>query len=400
MKIQLQNILFSPWGSGIGNYLYYVSKTLLKLNHEPSVLCGRHRKNLAGDEVYEGIKIVRYPDYAPAKLLYSARLSFLSVFTYQRKLTDFIRRRSRDADAIWARHPYCAYACAKAFPDKPLIYIQAGAWPKALKRLNSIAPGSWRRKISFKLHSFQNYYIEKKAIAMSNKVVALSTIMKKEISEFYRLPPDKIISIPPGVDLERFKAREKDSSALAELSIPEGSKIILSVCRLSPEKNIVMLLRAFARIDTYGIYLVIVGEGQEKEHLKSLSRELKIGGKVIFTGHRRDPEKFYNIADIFVLPSVYEGFGHVYLEAMASGLPCVGLRSDYPRVVVATEEIIRDGETGYLADPDQVEDLSGKIKRIIFDNELRVKMGEAARKACEQKYSWEEHVKKILRLTG
>ena len=80
-------------------------------------------------------------------------------------------------------------------------------------------------------------------------------------------------------------------------------------------------------------------------------------------GNRADVERFYSIADVFVLPSTYEGFGQVFLEAMASGVPCIGLSSDYPNIIVACDEIIRDGRTGYLADPYSIDVLAEKIEK-------------------------------------
>lgn len=391
MKIQLQNMLFYPAIGGIETYLYYASKTLPKVGHEPTILCSQHEPNLPMKDVYDGIEIIRYPTYHLPKPLFA-----FNQFYYIEKLQKFIRNNSKDVDAIWSRHPYCTYASCKALPKIPIIYVQAIVFPSFLKyaseKLNSV------RKIYFRIRSPQDYYIEKKAMEMCDRIVVLSKIRMREISDFYKFPKEKFEVIPPGIDLERFKPREKDRDLLRKLGISEKAKIILTACRLSSEKNLEMLIKAFSYIDYDDCYLIIAGDGPDRVYLEQLTRTLQLTKKIRFVGFRRDIKRFYSISGVFVLPSKYEGFGHVYLEAMASGVPCIGLRSDYPRVIVASEEIIRNGETGYCVDPYSIEDLSEKMSEILFDDKLKDKMSKKARVICESEDSWEVHVESILKL--
>jgi glycosyltransferase involved in cell wall biosynthesis len=121
---------------------------------------------------------------------------------------------------------------------------------------------------------------------------------------------------------------------------------------------------------------------------------------VRFAGFRRDVHRFYSIADVFVLPSLYEGFGQVFLEAMASGIPCIGVRSDYPKVIVASEEVIVEGKTGFCVDPYSTSDLAESIVRVIRDDDVRRQMSRNARELCELKYSWSSHVQRVKRVFG
>ncbi|GAG65199.1 unnamed protein product [marine sediment metagenome] len=391
MKVQLQNTLFYPATGGIENYLYHASKILLRMGHEPTILCSRHQPNLPAKEVYEGIKIIRHPYYHLPKPLFAFNLIY-----YEKSLQKFVKTNSKDIDAIWSRHPYCTYASCKALQEIPTIYIQATVWPSFLRYASEKLKGV--RKIFFRVQNLQDYYIEKKAMEMCDKIVVLSKIRMREISDFYKFPKNKFEIVPPGIDLERFKPRERDKKLLNTSKISENAKIILTVCRLSPEKNVSMLIKAFAKLNIENTYLLIVGDGPNKLYLKQLAKELSINSKVKFLGFRKDIEKFYSIADVFILPSKYEGFGHVYLEAMASGVPCVGLRSDYPNIIVASEEIIRDGQTGYCADPYSIEDLAEKIEEIISNDELRYRMGRESREICEKEYSWEKHVQALIKI--
>lgn len=392
MKIQLQNTRFYPATGGIENYLYYAAETLLKKKHKPTILCSKHLPDLPMKDIYENIEVIRYPAYHLSKPLFAFNLLY-----YEIRLQEFIRNNSNGVDIIWARHPYCTYASCKALPKIPIIYIQATVWPYYLryasKKINVF------RKAFFQVQNLQDYLIEKRAMEMCNKIVVLSKIRMQEISDFYKFSKEKFDVVPPGIDLDRFKSREKDMRLLIELNLPKSANIILSVCRLDPGKNVEMLIKAFAKINVNDTYLVVVGDGSERLYLEILAKKLNIDNKVKFAGFRKDVERFYSIADVFVLPSIYEGFGHVYLEAMASGVPCIGLRSDYPRVIVASEEIIRDCRTGYLADTYSIEDLSEKVEKIISDEKKKEKMSEEAQKICKKEYSWDRHIERILELS-
>ncbi len=392
MKIQLQNTAFYPAVGGIENYLYYASRTLLKMKHKPIILCSQHKPNLLVKDIYHNIQIIRYPAYHLPKPLFAFDLMY-----YIKRLQKFITDNSKDVDAIWSRHPYCAYASCKALQRTPIIYIQATVWPSLLRYAFPNLDGI--RSMAFRIKNLQNYYVEKKAMEMCHKIVVLSKIRMREISDYYNFPKEKFEVIQPGIDLERFKPTERAETLLQDFGISKNAKIVLSVCRLSPEKNIEMLINAFAKINLTDTHLVIIGDGPQKPYLEQLIRKLNLINKVKFLGFRKDVERFYSIADVFVLPSKYEGFGHVYLEAMASGVPCIGLKNDYPKVIVASEEIIEEGVTGFTADPYSVDDLADKIEKIISDEKLKQTMGEKGRKACEEKYSWTDCVEKLLQVS-
>jgi len=393
MKIQLQSTSIYPIVGGIENYIYYVSKNLLKLGHKQIILCSQNQKNVPTKDIYKYIKIVGFP---PFHFLMKPFV-ICNLFYYEKMLQKFIKNNSDNIDAVWTRHPYYAYASGKVLKKIPIIYIQATAWPLFLKykysRLN------YFNKIIFHIQRLQNYYIEKKAMDMCDQIVVLSKIRKKEICDFYKFSEEKFKVLPPGIDLERFKIRKKEGKLLKKLNIDKNAKIVLTVCRLSPEKNIEILIKAFSKIKSINSYLLIVGDGPNKIYLQQIAKDLNIIDKIRFLGFKRDVEKYFSIADVFVLPSKYEGFGHVYLEAMASGVPCIALKSDYPKIIVASEEIIRDGRTGYCVDPYSIEDLAEKIYKIISDNDLRVHMGLESRKICEENYSWENHVRMLIKLT-
>jgi glycosyltransferase involved in cell wall biosynthesis len=359
------------------------------MGHSPSILCSKHEDNLSYREIYEGIKIIRHPKYSLPKLLY-----LFNLLNYEHRLNKFIQKNSIYDDVILARHPYYAYSSCQVL-EKPIIYIQATVWP----RFQDIT--SKNRNIGFKIAAkslkLQNYYIEKKAIEMSDRIVVLSEIRRKEICDYYQIERNKFLVIQPGVDLEKFKPRERDLNFMRELNLSKECHIILTVCRLSPEKNVDMIIRSFAKLRAASSILIVVGDGPERTYLEKLTKRLCIAERVRFVGMRNDVERFYSLADVFILASTYEGFGQVFLEALASGVPCIGLKSDYPKILVASEEIIQDGVTGYCIDPYSIDDLTEKLDKILSQEDIANYMRKSSRQVCEKKYSWEGHAATILK---
>ena len=389
MNIQLQNNVFFPARGGIENYLYYASKNLLKLNHKPTILCSRHLPNLPMEETYEGIRILRH---LPCSMRFPA--SLLHPLYYLGRLQRVIKKYSRDVDIVWSRQPAYCYSSCKTL-QVPVIYIQAVVWPLTHELLvKSVKP---TKKLWKNIISPQLFFIEERAMLACDRIVVFSKINRRHITDYYGISSKKFRVIPPGVDLERFDVREKDKEILKELEVPRGGKVVLTVTRLVPRKNIHMLVEVLSRIDRKDVYLVVIGDGPQRQRLEKLARNLGVGGQVRFVGFRTDVERFYSIADVFALPSMYETFGHVFLEAMASGVPCIGLKVNYPEVITACDEIIDNGKTGYTLEA-SINDLETKIRKLILDPELRQKMGVEARKTCERRYSWEKHAKDVLEL--
>ncbi len=137
---------------------------------------------------------------------------------------------------------------------------------------------------------------------------------------------------------------------------------------------------------------------QKEDRLEKMCGALGLEEEVIFLGIREDVERFYSIADIFISPSKYEPFGQVILEAMASGLPCVAFKRMLPEYEVASEEIIEDEVTGYCVNPYDKNEFRERLVYLIDNPDMRKKMGEAGRKICEKKFTWNEHVMKVLDL--
>jgi glycosyltransferase involved in cell wall biosynthesis len=150
--------------------------------------------------------------------------------------------------------------------------------------------------------------------------------------------------------------------------------LVLSVGNLIPSKGHELLLRAVAGLPSQ-VKLRIIGEGPERARLQTLCRELKLGARVEFPGRRSRSEVAHEMRScaVFALPSRYEGLGCVYLEAMASGTPVIACRGQ------GIQDIISPGENGFLVSPDQPGELTAILQRLLQDDGLRTRAGQAAR---------------------
>jgi D-inositol-3-phosphate glycosyltransferase len=224
-------------------------------------------------------------------------------------------------------------------------------------------------------------------VAYRADALVVSTQQEKDdLVRLYRTPPHKIGVIPAGVDPELFRPGDQ-IRARSVLGLGE-KRVILYVGRVEPLKGLDILINAFALLeDTNDTRLLVVGGrlGQESEldRLRSVAVQLGIGDRVTFAGavkHAELPD-YYNAADIFVLPSYYESFGLVALEAMACGTPVVVSR------VGGLKTFIKDGEHGYLIPWQCPEPFAQRMDVLLSNPGLRESMGRAARGAA-QKMSW------------
>ena len=181
--------------------------------------------------------------------------------------------------------------------------------------------------------------------------------------------------IPNGVDIKPFQSVE-GSIARNELGFKEEDIILTYMGRIGPEKNLPFLLRAFAGIagayDNVG--LLIIGDGAERENLEDRVRIMGISDRVHFTGMIPYPDlpAYMSVADAFVTASVTEVHPLSVIEAMASGLPVVGIQSP------GVGDTIEDGVTGFLAPEEDLAAFTAKLSRMVTDHEARQKMSQQA----------------------
>lgn len=228
------------------------------------------------------------------------------------------------------------------------------------------------------------------AVHKAEKIFTVSENTKKDILHFFNINPEKIIVTYNGVDLAEFKKKtEKEYEYLYDkYSIPKNKKVLMYVGNLKPHKNLRRLLEAFNGIDEIeNTVLILVGKAFDNHKVDDYEKIYGIRDKVIHTGLVSQTEliDFYNLADLFVFPSLYEGFGIPPLEAMACGTPVVcSNSSSLPEVV---------GDAAYLFNPENVEEMKDAINTILSDKEERDKLVINGRYRCKM-FKWSDCIKK------
>lgn len=218
---------------------------------------------------------------------------------------------------------------------------------------------------------------ERLAVHRADVVIATSRYSRERIIEAYAIPAAKIVIVPELIDLRAWG--EDGPQACQDRGEPPA---ILTVAHMYPRKNLGLLLRAYALLRDAGAPFQgwIVGEGPCRKAWECLRDALDLEGQVTFLGTipRRDLLDRYRRAAIFCLPSRQEGFGIVFLEAMACGKPIVAARA------AAVPETVADGEAGLLVRLDDPEALAQALAGLLRDPGRRRAMGEAGRRRVEQ----------------
>lgn len=234
-------------------------------------------------------------------------------------------------------------------------------------------------------HQLLLLYIEKKQFSRGNfrKIVAVSSQVKKEIASNYHVPEEDIEVIYNGIDTDTFNPSNRNEyfdEVRKRFNIESDEKVILFIGTGFERKGLSFLIQAFAILkDAHpDAILLVVGRDNNIQKYIHLSNKLHLSKRVIFTGSQPNVKMFYAAADIFVFPTMYEPFGNVCLEAMASGLPVITSKAN------GVSEIMEEMDHLLLDDPSDVKTLVSKVGFLLKKSEERVKIGQAMRKIAER----------------
>ncbi len=237
---------------------------------------------------------------------------------------------------------------------------------------------------------------ERRVLRRANRIIVATIAEFTQLRFLYRADQRKMVIIPPGVDTSHFYPIPSDESKQFIGLSPED-RMILFVGRIEPLKGLDTLIHAMSCLDLHGLPLpvhlaVIGGEpnatpenmSNEMTRLQKLCDDLRMGGMVIFLGKRGQDTLpyYYSAAEIVVMPSLYESFGMVALEAMACGTPVIASE------VGGLGYLVQNGITGYTIPDSDPEALCDKLALLLNDAALHQKMGVAAAEYAKS-YAWE-----------
>jgi len=231
---------------------------------------------------------------------------------------------------------------------------------------------------------------EKHILKNSKKIIAVSEKLKFDLLKYYEIADDKIIVIPNGVDLKKFKPDPDKRAKIRRLyNISDNDVVLIFVGHMFKIKGLDYIIEAISNLNN--IKLLVVGEDPNIESYRKNVVKTGIHEKVIFAGKiLRGIEEYYAASDIFLLPSSSEGFPISGIEAAASGLPIICTK------VAGLDELVKDNYNGFFVSRNSRQ-IREKVQILIKNDDLRKQMGINARQTAKN-YSWEKVTKKTLQV--
>lgn len=248
---------------------------------------------------------------------------------------------------------------------------------------------------------------EQEVLDGADGIVAATPAELAQLQWLYKVDTQRIVVIPPGVDTEHFYPIPNDE-AKEFIGVPPEDHMLLFVGRIEPLKGLDVLIEALGRFcrerenRNSRLFLAVIGGdpsanpeqmSDEMAHVQALREQYGVNDLVTFLGKRGQDTLpyYYSAADAVVVPSHYESFGMVALEAMACGTPVVASQ------VGGLAFLVQDGVTGFTVPVGEPEALCGRLRALISDRRLRIKMGEQAANFAME-YSWPKITDRIVAL--
>ncbi len=360
MRILMVSKYYPPVWGGVESNAYYISTNLAKAGHQVTVLCSTFGKEAPKTEKIKGVEVVRlrpqlYVGHVPVN----------------EGLYREILRRDFDILHLHEPNPFNnlkAYVCS-LIKRKPYV----------------ITYHSDIETYSFLIKALYPFYrlLAKYLLLRRAKVIMPTSPQYIELSDLLPYFKKKCVVVPNGVDLKVYRPKPKKR---------KQRKTILFVGRLIYYKGLDYLLKAFASLakDMKNVDLVLVGDGNLKDHLNKLVHSYGIERRVHFKSNLSNAEmiKEYQNADVFVLPSIHktEAFGIVMLEAMACGTPVIGTD------VSGTAYVLENA--GIAVKPRDVGALEEAIRNVLTSEHLQKEMTKRGLEKAKQ-FSWEKNAKKV-----
>jgi glycogen(starch) synthase len=356
---------------GIARHCEGLAKALVQQNHEVHLFTldfpgSPNYEEMDGVKVYRASTELGHPNFLTWVLLFNHFLT--------KRMADVVH--SVDFDVMHVHDWLAAFSgiSFKHYLKKPMVLTVHSTEVGRAQGLHSP-------------DSFSINGIEWWAMYEADRVIVCSQSMKNEICGHFNLPLDKVDVIPNAIDATKYQTSVDRGSVRQRYGVGYGEKLILCVGRLVPQKGIEYFIRAIPHIAKRypEAKFIIVGEGWSRDILEAEARASGQNRKIQFTGFASDQEviNLMSSADVLVVPSVYEPFGIVALEGMATGVPVVASQ------VGGLSEVIEHDRTGLFVFPRSPESIAWGIDRVLSDPNHAKWLTENAKEKLHKAYSWE-----------
>ncbi len=277
-----------------------------------------HAYQFTDHRPWPSVKFVKYTGFRRPVILKMLSYGFRSVFRFAQ-----IRKNEK----VWVQ----STGTATWDPDVFQIQFLHKTWQNLQADFNLDEDSSFLKSVYHQILQFFNIWLEERVYKKNKKYIAISHAIKKELIQNFQIPEKNIQTIYHGVDTQFFspatttEALEARERIRSELRIPKNAFVLLHTGALNQRKGVPLALETIGILKSSGlsnIHYIAVGAGDIKP-LKRIAAEEKISDHVHFIQHCKNVRDYYWASDLFFFPTVYEPFGLVILEAMASGLPCV-----------------------------------------------------------------------------
>jgi len=363
--ILIPSFLPTIGGAEIG--AYELAKQLYRKGHRIAVIAPKYKKGLRNFEKVEDIDVYRYP-----LLIHLPRLTTLVRVLFSFLFIGNLLRKIRP-DILNIHYVIPTGFAAQFWANR--LHI-----PTVLTLIGNDVYDPYRLPSQL----FRPFM--KKVMDETNFVTSISSFVKKVLLNEFDVPGDKIRIIPYGIEIDRFHPGIDGSDIRRKYNIGKDENLIMTVQRLHPRKGVEYFIKAAQKVlrKRDNVKFLIIGSGQEEEHLIKLSNRLNLTGKVIFGGEVENSilNKYYAAADLFAFHTLYEGLGIVLLEAIASGKPVV------TTIAGGTVDIVKNGVNGLLVPPKDSHAFADAILKLLANPGLMKEMGEAGRRVAECEFNW------------
>jgi len=363
---------------GLARHVYYLSKALAKIGIEVTVITLEF-PGAPWSETIDNVNVERVR-------VEIGNPNFLSwVFLFNHFMEKRFALLKRSIDIIHGHDWLVALAsiATKHFTNKPLVFTYHSTERGRVGTLST--------PDSFTIDS-----IEWWCGYEASKIIVTSKSMLNEITNTFKIPNDKISIIPNGIDISEFNIQVNPFEIKRNIGIGEDKKLVLFVGRITSQKGVTYLIQAVPKIlaSHPDARFVIVGDGWELGTIKNMIYSMGLGEYVKTLGFLPDHtvKSLMKAADVMVVPSIYEPFGIVALEAMASGTPLVA--SD----VGGLSELVEHGKTGLKIYPANPDSIAWGINTILSNPQWARTMAQNALAIVKEKYSWEAIAAKTAEL--